>query len=627
MTEAPSGPQPAIEDHALLSDCHSVALVAGDSTIDWWCAPRLDHGSLFGALLDAERGGECAIAVVEEAAPPRRRYLDGTLVLETLLTDREGVVRLLDCLVLADDAAGEPTAQLLRVLEPADGRPRVSVRVAPRFDYGSATPWIRPDPRGGHVAMAGDDGLHVCGDLPLKRARGGDVLEARLALSDRRRLSLRFMRPEALDDDADPPAAPAPDALDAALARTERSWRRWARRVRVPDVDGAGVLRSALTLRALTVVRTGALVAAATTSLPESWAGRTWDYRAAWIRDASFGARSLARLGMPEEADAFRRFVQRSSAGRAAELRVAYGPGGERRLPEEELDELSGWRGIGPVRVGNGAVRQHQSDVLGEILELTWRWHERGGRPDGDLWRFLADLVDRAADTWREPDRGFWEWRAGDRHFVHSKALCWVALDRGVRLAEALGHDAPLERWRAERDACRASILEHGVGPDGVFVQAYGDGDLDAAALRLPMIGLLPYDDERVARTADAILARLGDGGLVRRYDADDGMPGREGAFVACTFWAAQVLAEQGRRAEAEALFARALSTRNDLGLFAEEHDPRLDTALGNFPQALSHLSHIDAALALAAGQPRRAAGVGARQAIAARVPGPSPAL
>jgi GH15 family glucan-1,4-alpha-glucosidase len=589
---------PAIEDHALLSDCASVALVARDATVDWWCAPRLDHGSLFGALLDARRGGQCAISVAEERAPPQRRYLDGTLVLETLLTDRDGVARVVDCLVLSDDAPGDPRAQLLRVLEPVDGRPRVTVRLEPRFDYGTATPWIRRC-RDGFVAVAGDDGLQISGDVPLTTDGGDGVLSASFGLGERRRLSMRFVRPEVLDGADGPPPAPTNDDLDAALDATAAAWRRWSRRVDVPAVDGAGVLQSALTLRGLTVVRTGALVAAATTSLPESWQGRTWDYRAAWIRDASFAARSLAAVGIPDEADAFRRFVHRSSAGRAAELRIAYGPGGERRLPEEELDDTPGWRGIGPVRVGNAALRQHQADALGELLELTWRWHERGGRPDPDLWAFLAGLVDRAAGTWREPDRGFWEWRGEPRHFVHSKALCWVALDRGVRLARALGHDAPLERWCAERDACRASILVHGVNRDGAFVQAYGDDALDAAALRIPMVGLLPFDDERVARTTDSVLARLCEGGLVRRYDSDDGLPGREGAFIACTFWAAQVRARQGRRAEAEALFERALRTRNDVGLFAEEYDPARGTALGNFPQALTHLSHIDAALAL----------------------------
>jgi GH15 family glucan-1,4-alpha-glucosidase len=588
----------AIEDHGLLSDCRSVALVTSDATVDWWCAPRMDDASLFGALLDAEDGGSCEIAVADEVAPPRRRYLDATLVLETTLSDRHGVARVLDCLVLDVQAPGEPPGQLLRVLEPVEGRPRVRVRVAPRFDYGGATPWIRRGGRGGWIALGGDDGLHIVSDLPLDlEDDGGGVLTAALALRARRRLSMRFERPEALD--GEPPAPPATEALDAALAATTASWQSWCEQIRLPDVDAAGVLRSALTLRGLTVLRTGAVAAAATTSLPESWSGRTWDYRAAWIRDATFGVRALAELGLPAEADGFRRFVQRSAAGRAAELRIAYGLGGERRLPENELPAPAGWRGIGPVRVGNAALQQHQSDAYGELLELSWRGHRHGAHPDADLWRFLRDLVDRAAAAWREPDRGLWEWRGEPRHFVHSKALCWVALDRGVRLAEELGLEAPIDRWRSERDACRAAILDRGVNADGVLVQAYGDAALDAAVLRIPMVGLLPYDDERVVRTVDALLERLGDDGLVRRYDADDGLAGREGAFLACTFWAAQVLARQGRRDRARALFERGLATRNDVGLFSEEHDPERGAALGNFPQALSHLSHIDAALAL----------------------------
>jgi GH15 family glucan-1,4-alpha-glucosidase len=594
--------QAAIDDHGLLSDCHSMALVAGDATVDWWCAPRIDDASVFGALLDADRGGACTIAVTEPTAPPRRRYLEGSLVLETLLSDRDGVVRILDCLVLDGPARADHAPRLLRVLEPVEGRPRLRVRVAPRFDYGGATPWLRRGPQSSWLALAGDDGLQLAGDVPLA-LEDGHVLSAELQLQERRRLLVRFERPEILD--ADPPAPPDTATLDDWLTQTISRWRSWAGRIEATDVDGPGVARSALTLRALTVAQTGAVAAAATTSLPESWEGRTWDYRASWVRDAAFAVRSLARLGLPGEADAFSRFIQRSAAGSAEELHIAYGVGGERRLLEHELSAVAGWRGIGPVRVGNAALLQHQSDALGELLELSWRRHERGESPDEDAWRFLRTLVDRAAATWREPDRGLWEWRGRPRHFVHSKALCWAALDRGVRLAEALGAPASLSVWRRERDACRDAVLAHGVGDDGVFVQAFGHDALDAAVLRIPMVGLLPYDDPRVVRTVDAVLERLGDSGLVRRYDADDRLPGREGAFLPCTFWAAQVLACQGRHDAAQAAFQRALGTRNDLGLFSEEYDPGRRAALGNFPQALTHLAHIDAALAL--GSPRDA--------------------
>jgi GH15 family glucan-1,4-alpha-glucosidase len=346
--------------------------------------------------------------------------------------------------------------------------------------------------------------------------------------------------------------------------------------------------------------RTGAIAAAATTSLPESGDGRTWDYRYAWVRDAVFGVRSLAELGFDDAADAFRRFVQRSSAGHADELHIVYGLGGERRMPEIEVESLRGWRGIGPVRVGNSAGTQRQHDVLGQLLDLAWHWHERGHSPDDDLWTLICELVERAARDWRLPDRGLWEWRGGPRHFTHSKVMCWVALDRGVRLAQDIGRDAPVERRSAARDEVRAEIEARAYDSRrGVFTQAFGDLELDAALLRMVAAGFLDPTDERMVRTADAIAAQLGEDGLVRRYRVDDGQPGREGTFLPCAFWLAECLASQGRTTEARERFERALRTRNDVGLFAEEFDVEAGEARGNVPQALTHFSHILAALAI----------------------------
>jgi GH15 family glucan-1,4-alpha-glucosidase len=353
-------------------------------------------------------------------------------------------------------------------------------------------------------------------------------------------------------------------------------------------------------LRALTNPLTGAIAAAATTSLPESGEGRTWDYRYSWVRDSVFSVRSLAELGFEDSADAFRRFIQRSSAGHADELRIAYGVGGERRMPETELESLRGWRGIGPVRVGNDAGAQRQHDVLGQLLDLAWHWHGRGNSPDDDLWHLVSNLVERAAREWRLPDRGLWEWRGEPRHFTHSKVMCWVALDRGVRLAEDVGRDAPVERWRAARDELREEIEARGYDPrQGVFTQCFDDPGLDAALLRLSAVGFLDAGDERMRRTADAIAAQLGEDGLVRRHAADDGLPGREGSFLPCAFWLVECLAEQGRTDEARERFERALQTRNDLGLFSEEYDVDAGEPLGNVPQALTHFSHVLAALAL----------------------------
>jgi GH15 family glucan-1,4-alpha-glucosidase len=342
------------------------------------------------------------------------------------------------------------------------------------------------------------------------------------------------------------------------------------------------------------------MAAAATTSLPESLRGRTWDYRYCWIRDSTFATRALAEVGCGSEADAFRRFIQRSSAGTAEDLQIVYGVHGARRIGEHELSELEGWRGIGPVHVGNSATGQFQLDAYGELVNLAWRWHERGNSPDDDLWRFLVTLVDCAAERWREPDRGIWEWRPRPRHWVHSKALCWTALDRGLRLAEECMRKAPVTRWRKQRAAVRRAIEREGYDRDrGVFVQWFGGRRMDAALLQLPVTGFVEWDDPRMVRTTDAVRDELWDRGLVRRYRAKDGNPGREGAFLACAFWLAECYARQDRMTQAHEVYDNAMATANDLGLFSEEYDTRSGEMMGNFPQALTHLSHVAAAMAL----------------------------
>jgi GH15 family glucan-1,4-alpha-glucosidase len=308
----------------------------------------------------------------------------------------------------------------------------------------------------------------------------------------------------------------------------------------------------------------------------------------------------LAEVGCSEEADAFRRFIQRSSAGTAEDLQIVYGVRGARRIAEQEVPELEGWRGIGPVRVGNGAAGQFQLDAYGELVNLAWRWHRRGHSPDDDLWRFLVTLVDQAAARWREPDRGIWEWRPRAQHWVHSKALCWTALDRGLRLAQECMRSAPVTRWRKERSAVKRAIEREGYDPGrGVFVQWFGSTKVDASLLQLPVSGFVEWDDPRMVRTADAIRETLGDRGLIRRHGNRDGQPGREGAFLACSFWLAECLARQARPAEAREVFDAAVTTANDLGLFSEEYDTRRAELMGNFPQALTHLSHVAAAKAL----------------------------
>jgi GH15 family glucan-1,4-alpha-glucosidase len=583
-----------ISDYALLADCHGAALVARDGAIEWCCMPRFDDGALFARMLDPD-GGACTIEV-EGGGLSDRRYLQDTLVLESTLRGGGGEARLLDAMPFEDplDPAREHRA-LLRVVEGMRGTVTVRLRVAARFDYGEVRPWLRHQGRGVYAAIGGDDGLLCACDPGFEPHDGDLVAEATVREGERIRVLIAFRRPDELERHHGPPGA---ERLDTALEDTVRRWREWAKDTR------EDVRRSAIVLKALTYEPTGAMVAAATTSLPETLEGgerRTWDYRYSWIRDAVLATHCLTELGHDDEAGAFRRFVERSAAGTAADLRVFYGIGGERRLNEQELP-LKGWHGARPVRVGNAAADQLQLDAYGHLLQQSWNWFELGHSPDDDYWRFLLDLVDAAAERWQEPDCGIWEWRGAPRHFVHSKAMCWVALDRGIALAERSLRRAPLRRWKTARDEVRDAVMSKGYDAGrGTFVQAFGSGDLDAAVLRLPAYGFIACDDERMVSTVGVLREALGEDGLLRRYDADDGMP-REGAFIPCTFWLAQVLAGQGRAEEAQETFDRALQTATDLGLFSEETDAATGEALGNFPQAFTHLSHIEAALSLHAG-------------------------
>jgi GH15 family glucan-1,4-alpha-glucosidase len=421
------------------------------------------------------------------------------------------------------------------------------------------------------------------------------------------RLVIRYVSPQLIDEGELSPNDPR--QVDDRLQMTIRWWRSWCKSVDYAGPDRVAVLRSALVLKALQNAPTGAIAAAATTSLPERIGGpRNWDYRFSWIRDSFLSVRSLAFIGFTREADGFRRFIQRSSAGSAHDLQIMYGVGGERRLTEIELPYLEGYRSSAPVRIGNGASEQLQLDAYGELLQLSWNWHQRGHSPDDDYWRFLSDLVDVACERWKDPDRGIWEVRGEPRHFVHSKVMCWTAVDRGIALAEGSLRRAPLQRWKRTAREMLESIHEHGVDPDrGCFVQSYGSKALDSSLLLIPGTGFCAYGDPCMVRTVDAIREDLQEDGLLLRYrteSADDGLgQDREGFFLSCTFWLAECLAGQGRHQEAREAFDRAAATSNDLGLFSEEFEPRTGELLGNFPQGLTHLSHIGAAVRLAATQ------------------------
>jgi pentatricopeptide repeat protein len=347
---------------------------------------------------------------------------------------------------------------------------------------------------------------------------------------------------------------------------------------------------------------TGAIAAAATTSLPETPGGtRNWDYRFTWIRDSCFAVRSLAQIGFVKEADGFRRFIERSAAGSAEELQILFGMGGERLLKEQELIDLEGYRGAKPVRIGNAAEKQLQLDVYGEILDLSWLWYSRGHSPDADYWEFLTGMIETAATIWNEPDRGIWEIRGKPRHFVHSKVMCWAALNYGIRLAKELEREAPIGRWEKAREVVRSTIEKQGYDQDrGVFVQAFDNRIIDASLLLIPTVGFVDYTDERMIRTTDVVGKELNASGLLRRYpEGEDNLPGKEGAFLACSFWLVNCLARQGRHDEAYEVFNRAVRTGNDLGLFSEEYDTERGEMLGNYPQGLTHLSLITALVAL----------------------------
>lgn len=597
-------PYPPISDYALISDAHSCALVSRSGSIDWCCMPRMDQASLFGRLLDWRRGGYCSIQPTARTARGTRRYLDGTMVLETRFATSTGEVSVIDCFAMRTGGREDPHNQLLRIVEGIEGEVELQLKVVPRFDYGGVRPWLRSVEPGLVCAIGGIDGLIVRFDHGLDQGPDHRLMcTFKLQEGDRCRLGMRWFPPERLDHEI--PAAAVPVELDKRYEDTLTWWRRWSARGRSLGPDAKRQMRSALVLKALSNAPTGAIAAAATTSLPE-WVGgsRNWDYRYSWIRDSAFSVRSLADIGFVREAEGFRRFIMRSAAGSARDLQIMYGLGGERRLTEIQLRELDGYRVSRPVRIGNAAAVQLQLDAYGELLSLAWSWRIRGNYPDPDYWRFLLELVGTAGRRWTEPDRGIWEIRGRPLHFTHSKAMCWAALDRGLALAEDCRLAAPVTRWRQIRRSIKQAVETRGYDRRrGVFVRAFGRREMDAALLLLPQSGLVRVDDPRMVRTVDEIARHLDRDGLIQRYDpirGNDGIREPEGKFVACTFWMVECLAGQRRLTEARQYFDRAAATANDLGLFSEEFDPARGEMLGNFPQGLTHLSHIAAALAIA---------------------------
>ncbi len=574
-----------IEDYAMIGDTESGALVGKNGSVDWLCAPRFDSPAFFASLLGTEANGHWRIAPAGEVRSIERRYRPGTLVLETVLETEGGAVRLLDCMPPRDGHA-----HLVRVVEGVRGRVAIRMRLVPRFDYGRLVPALgRVDQ--GVFAVAGPDAL--CLRTPVGLREEGAAASAEFTVSAGERMPFHLSwYPSHL-----PTPKPA-DPLEL-VARTEAWWREWSGRCRYEGPYRDEVVRSLITLKALTYAPTGAIVAALTTSLPEEIGGvRNWDYRFCWLRDGAFTLSPLVRMGYLDEAVAWRDWLLRAIAGDPGQIQLMYGIGGEHRLTELELPWLPGYEGSGPVRIGNAASDQFQLDIFGEVLAVAHRAWEAGLPDRGDPARSpgidLVAVMDVVERRWREPDEGIWEIRGQRQHFTYSKVSAWAAFDRAIKLAEGAGREAPLERWRRVRDEIHAEVCALGFDKKrNSFVQYYGGQGLDASLLLIPISGFLPARDPRVLATIDAIQREICSGPFVWRYSTEegvDGLAGDEGAFLICSFWLVSALALAGRVEEAERNLDELRALQNDVGLLSEEYDPVGRRLLGNFPQAFSHI-------------------------------------
>jgi len=605
---APAGERGAfkpIGEYGLLADCNSAALVSRDGSIDWLCLPRYDADAIFARLLDPD-GGHWSIRPAGDHRV-ERRYVPGSLVVETTFTTGDGVVRLRDAMAFAPGQRGHDLGhdaphEVLRSVEGVSGSVELVMELVPRPEYGLVRPLIRVV-EGGAKTFGGPNRIEVSSSVPLELRDAG--LRARLVVGAGERLGFAIVW--AAPERRVPPAPTAPAEVAARVDDVVEAWRSWEAEHDVYDGPHREIVRhSARVLKGLTYRPTGAIVAAPTTSLPETVGGeRNWDYRFSWIRDSSLTLEALYIGACTDEAEEFVSFMT-SAAGGGASLQIMYGIGGEHDLSERVLGHLRGWRDSAPVRVGNGAWDQVQLDVYGELLNALYVYRERLGALHPEIQAFVAELADTAARRWTETDSGIWEMRGAPRHHLSSKVLCWVALDRAVKLAPALGeHAAGADRWARERDRIRTAILERGWSERAqAYAQSFGADELDGAALLMPIYGFLPATDDRMRSTIEAIARDLTEDGLVLRYRAEeglnaDGLTGEEGTFVICSFWLVACLAMAGEVERAEALYAQLAGYANDLGLLGEEIDTATGEQLGNFPQAYSHIGLITAAYAI----------------------------
>ncbi|HTL62094.1 MAG TPA: glycoside hydrolase family 15 protein [Nitrospira sp.] len=581
-----------LEDYALIGDTHTAALVGRNGSIDWLCLPRFDSSACFAAILGDERHGRWMVSPATPHYRVSRRYRADTLILETEFKTDEGAVRLVDFMPLHQRY---PT--VVRIVEGVEGAVRMRMQLLLRFDYGSVVPWVQR--QAGRInAIAGPDAVSLCTPITTRGEKFTTVAEFPVRKGDRVPFVLIWH----------PSHEPVPEAPDAESLASDTAdwWLEWTSRC---DTDGEwreAVVRSLITLKALTYAPTGGIIAAPTASLPEEVGGvRNWDYRYCWIRDATYTLYALLTAGYQVEAEAWRDWLIRAVAGDPAQLQIMYGVGGERRLTEYELPWLPGYEGSSPVRSGNDAWRQVQLDVFGEVMDTLHQARRAGVKTEARGWAVQSNMMEYLESKWREPDEGIWEVRGSRRQFVHSKVMAWVAADRMVQDIETFRLPGDVERWKRLREEIHRDVCARGFdGNAGTFIQYYGSRHVDASLLMIPLVGFLPPNDPRVMGTVRAIERDLLRDGLVMRYSHDDhcnvdGLPPGEGVFLACSFWLADTYTLQGRRTEAVALLRRLLELRNDVGLLAEEYDPNAARLLGNFPQALSHLSLVNTVYSL----------------------------
>ena len=575
-----------IEDYALIGDCETAALIGRDGSIDWLCWPRFDSGACFAALVGSPNNGRWLIGAANPAARVSRRYRDGTLILETEIESREGAATVVDFMPPRDKAS-----DVVRLICGKRGQVAMRTELVVRFDYGSLVPWVTRLDDGTLRAVSGPDMAVLRTPVPIRGEHLKTVGEFTVSAGQ----TISFV----LTYGASHLAPPAPIDPVKALAETESYWQGWASRARRTGRWSDAMIRSLITLKALTHRPTGGILAAPTTSLPEKLGGtRNWDYRFCWLRDATFTLLALMNAGYYEDARAWRQWLLRTAAGDPAGVQIMYGVTGKHRLPEWEVPWLDGYEGAKPVRIGNAAAQQLQIDVYGEIVDALH--HGRQGKlgANEEGWALQRALLDHLETIWDEPDHGIWEVRGDRQRFTNSKVMAWVAFDRAVKTVEQFQMSGPVNRWRALRSKIHDEVCRYGFNAEiGAFVQSYASKHLDASALLIPLVGFLPPRDPRVQSTIAAIQRHLMFDGLVMRYDTKarvDGLPPGEGVFLPCSFWLADNLALQGRRDEARALFERLLSLRNDVGLLSEEYAVKEKRLVGNFPQALTHIALVN---------------------------------